>query len=47
MSCWLNKVNFITEDTMEAESHFICKDCLKTYHEALESKRSEGEGRRY
>ncbi len=28
-TCWLNKDNFITEDTMEAASHFIHKDCLQ------------------
>ncbi len=47
MPCWLNKDNFITEDTMETESHFISKYCLKTYHDALESPHSKGEGRRY
>ncbi len=26
----LKRANFITEDTMEAASHFICKDCYQT-----------------
>ncbi len=39
------KITF-TEDTMETASHFICKDCLQTQYDALESPHLKGEGRR-
>ncbi len=32
----LDKNNFISEDTIEPASHFICKDCLQTYYDTIE-----------
>jgi hypothetical protein len=36
--------NFITEDTIETASHFICKDCLQTLYVSLKIHAQRGRG---
>jgi hypothetical protein len=43
----LQTFNFIAEDTMETASHFICKDCIQTLYEVLESPHPKAEGNGY